>query len=348
MPARTGTPPELAPAATPTPRRARTLSLGVCLAAAVLVLVVLSLAVGSRPVPPEAALRALWAPDSSPDSLVVHQLRVPRTVLGVLVGAALGCAGAVVQALTRNPLAEPGLLGVNAGAATAVVLAITGLGVTATAGLAAAALVGAALATGAVLLIGASRGVAGDPVRLVLAGVALAACLHSVTGAVTLLDARAFDSYRFWVVGSLEARQLGTALVVAPLVLTGGVLAWSLGRGLDALALGQDVGRSLGLRTGRTRMLALVAVTLLCGGATAAAGPVSFVGLVVPHAVRLVVGPGLRRSLPLCALGGAALVLASDVVGRLVVRPGELEVGIVTAFVGAPLLFWLAMRGPRR
>lgn len=330
------------------PVRTRTTTLGVGLAVAVVVLAVLSLAVGSRPVPTEAALRALWAPDSSPDALVVQQLRVPRTVLGVLVGAALGCAGAVVQALTRNPLAEPGLLGVNAGAATAVVLAITGLGVTATAGLAAAALVGAALATGAVLLIGASRGVAGDPVRLVLAGVALAACLHSVTGAVTLLDARAFDSYRFWVVGSLEARHLETALVVAPIVVAGGVLAWSLGRGLDALALGQDVGRSLGLRTGRVRVLALVAVTLLCGGATAAAGPVSFVGLVVPHAVRLVVGPGLRRILPLCALGGAALVLASDVVGRLVVRPGELEVGIVTAFVGAPLLFWLAMRGPRR
>ncbi|TNM69735.1 iron chelate uptake ABC transporter family permease subunit [Streptomyces sp. NP160] len=330
-----------------TPALASALALGTALAVLVAVLALASLAVGSRPVPPEAALRALWAPDASPDALVVNQLRVPRTLLGLLVGAALGCAGAVVQALTRNPLAEPGLLGVNAGAATAVVV-ISVLGVSAPAGLAAAALVGAALATGAVLLIGASRGVAADPVRLVLAGVALAACLHSVTGAITLLDSRAFDSYRFWVVGSLEDRQLSTAAVVAPLVVAGGVLAWALGRGLDALSLGQDVGRSLGLRTSRLRLLALLAVTLLCGGATAAAGPVSFVGMVVPHAVRLVVGPGLRRGLPLCALGGAALVLASDVVGRVVVRPSELEVGIVTAFVGAPLLLWLALRGARR
>lgn len=345
MPART-VPTRPAPTRTvPTPSA---LVVGLVLAALVVVLAVASLAVGSRPVPPEAALRALWAPDSSPDSLVVHQLRVPRTLLAVLVGAALGCAGAVVQALTRNPLAEPGLLGVNAGAATAVVVVISLLGVSAPAALAAAALAGAALATGAVLLIGASRGVAADPVRLVLAGVALAACLHSVTGAVTLLDARAFDSYRFWVVGSLEDRELATAAVVAPLVVAGGVLAWSLGRGLDAISLGQDVGRSLGLRTGRVRLLALVAVTLLCGAATAAAGPVSFVGLVVPHAVRLVVGPGLRRGLPLCALGGAALVLASDVVGRVVARPSELEVGIVTAFVGAPLLLWLALRAGRR
>lgn len=331
-----------------TPRRVPAVALGVALAVLVAVLAVASLTVGSRPVPPDAALRALWDPGSSPDALVVNQLRVPRTVLAVLVGAALGCAGAVVQALTRNPLAEPGLLGVNAGAAAAVVVVISVLGVGAPLGLAAAALVGAGLATAAVLAIGASRGVSGDPVRLVLAGVALAACLHSVTGAVTLLDSRTFDSYRFWVVGSLEGRQLGTALVVAPVVVAGGVLAWALGRGLDALALGQDVGRSLGLRTSRVRLLALLAVTLLCGGATAAAGPVSFVGLVVPHAVRLLVGPGLRRTLPLCALGGAALVLASDVVGRVVARPAELEVGIVTAFVGAPLLLWLALRGARR
>ncbi|PWJ48458.1 iron complex transport system permease protein [Quadrisphaera granulorum] len=337
-----------APAADVAPRRVTVAALGVALALLVVLLAVASLAVGSRPVPPEAALRALWAPDSSPDALVVHQLRVPRTVLGVLVGAALGCAGAVIQALTRNPLAEPGLLGVNAGAASAVVVVISVLGVSNPAGLAAAALAGAALATGAVLLIGASRGVAADPVRLVLAGVALAACLHSVTGAITLIDARTFDSYRFWVVGSLEDRQLTTALVVAPLVVAGGALAWTLGRGLDALALGQDVGRSLGLRTTRLRLLALLAVTLLCGGATAAAGPVSFVGLVVPHAIRLVVGPGLRRTLPLCALGGAALVLASDIIGRVVARPSELEVGIVTAFVGAPLLLWLALRGSRR
>jgi len=268
----------------------------------------------------------------------VLDLRLPRTVVGLVVGAALGLAGAVMQGLTRNPLADPGLLGVNAGAATAVVLAISVLGVTSPAGYVWFALLGAAAAAVVVYGVAATGREGATPVKLTLAGAAVGAMLLSVTTAVLVVDTSTFDQFRFWQVGSLSGRDLPVVLAVLPVLALGAVLALVLGPLLDALSLGEDVARGLGQRTGLVRLLGAVAVVLLCGGATAVAGPISFVGLAVPHLVRALTGPSHRWLLPLSALVAPVLLLLADVLGRVVARPGELQVGIVTAFLGAPVL----------
>ncbi|WSA85721.1 iron chelate uptake ABC transporter family permease subunit [Micromonospora sp. NBC_01796] len=318
---------------------------GLLVAVAVLVLLVtVSVALGSRTIALPDVWRVLWHPDGSRDSIVVWQLRMPRTMLGVAVGAALGLAGAVMQALTNNPLADPGILGVNAGAAFAVVTAIAVFGVTQVTGYVWFAFLGAALAALVVFgLGGRSAGPAGQ-IRLVLAGAALSASLGACTGIITMFNSTAFDSYRFWVVGSLDSRDAQTLGRIAPFLAVGVLLALTLPRQLNAMALGEDVGRSLGVPAVRMRLVAFTSVTLLCGAATAAAGPIGFVGLVIPHAVRLVVGVDQRWVLPYSLLTAPILVLGSDILGRVVARPGELEVGIVTAFVGAPVLLGLVMR----
>ena len=311
----------------------------------VLCAALLSVVVGSRPLSPAQVLQVLFAPDGSPTSLVVHDLRVPRTVVGIVVGMALGLAGAQLQGLTRNPLADPGLLGVSAGAALAVVATSTVLGIGGSAGQALAAVVGALAATAAVwVLAGSRRGV--SPLPLVLAGVALTALLTSLTTVLVLRDAETLDEYRFWAVGSLAGRELGQLLPVAPLLLLGVVLAVVCARTLDALALGDDLARGLGTRLAWGQGGVALSATLLTAAGVAVAGPVGFVGLVVPHVARAFVGPAARWLLPLSAMLGAVLLLTADVVGRVVARPGEVQVGIVTALVGAPFL--LALVGRRR
>ena len=318
---------------------------GLLLAVAVLVLLVtVSVALGSRTIALPTVWHVLWHPDGSRDSIVVWQLRMPRTLLGVAVGAALGLAGAVMQALTNNPLADPGILGVNAGAAFAVVTAISVFGVTQVTGYVWFAFLGAAVAAVVVFGLGArGTGHAGQ-IRLVLAGAALSASLGAGTGIITMFNSTAFDSYRFWVVGSLDSRNTSTLGQIAPFLVIGTLLALTLPRQLNAMALGEDVGRSLGVRAVRMRLVAFTAVTLLCGAATAAAGPIGFVGLVIPHTVRMIVGVDQRWVLPYSLLTAPILVLASDIIGRVVARPGELEVGIVTAFIGAPVLLALVVR----
>jgi iron complex transport system permease protein len=302
----------------------------------------LSVAVGSKPVPLADVWDAVTAPDGSYASVVVAS-RLPRTALAVLVGAALAVAGALIQALTRNPLGDPGLLGVNAGASASVVV------VTALAGAGAgrsvwAAVPGAALAAVAVYVIG-SGGRGPTPVRLVLAGAAVSAALIALVEAISLANPEVFDSYRVWAVGSLAGRDAGTAGQVLPFV-TGGVLvALVLGRALNALALGDETATSLGLRPGRVRLLGGLAATVLAAAAVAAVGPVGFVGLAVPHVVRSITGADHRWLLPYCVVLGPVLLLVSDVVGRVVARPGELVVGAVTAFVGAPFLVAAVRRG---
>ena len=322
------------------------------LGAGVLVLALLlslSLAVGTRGIPLGSVWTALLNPgDGSRESIIVWQLRMPRTLLGIVVGAALAIAGVVMQAVSRNPLAEPGILGVNAGAALSVVLAISVLGVSDAGDYVWFALGGAVLATALVYGLGVRTAGPGDGaqgrVRLVLAGAALTACFGAVTGTVTMFDANTFDSYRFWVVGSLANRDTAVLGHVLPFIVAGALVALALGPRLNALALGEDVGISLGVRPGRVRLGGLVAITLLGGAATAAAGPISFVGLLVPHALRLVLGHDVRWLLAYSVVAGPVLVLAADIVGRVVARPGELEVGIVTAFAGAPVLLWLVTR----
>lgn len=310
--------------------------------------VVTSLGLGARPLSATHILQLLFAPDDSKDALVLWDLRLPRTLLGLLVGAALGLAGALMQALTRNPLADPGLLGINAGAAFAVVAGLSLVGLDDAPTRLACALLGATLAAGLVYLLGGSAPARGQPLRLVLAGIALSASLHACTGIITLFDSAVFDSYRFWAVGALSGQTPGGALTILPLLLIGLLLGLPLGGRLNALALGDDLGRALGAKPGQVRLLAFVAIVLLCGAATAAAGPIGFLGLVVPHALRLLVGADWRWILALAPLAGANLLLLADTLGRRMALPGELEAGIVCALLGTPVLLALVIRAARR
>jgi iron complex transport system permease protein len=306
--------------------------------------VLASLALGSRSLPAWDVLRVLVAPDGSDTSIIVRELRLPRTVVGLVVGAALGLAGAQLQGLTRNPLADPGLLGVSAGAALAIVSTSTVLGVGGATGQAWAALVGAFAATAAVwLLAGSVRG-GTSPLPLVLAGVALTALLTSLTTVLVLLDADTLDEYRFWAVGSVAGRDVALLGSVAPFLVLGLLLAVVGSRTLDLLALGDDLAKGLGVRLAWGRGGVALSATLLTAASVAVAGPLVFVGLVVPHLGRALVGPTHRWLLPLSAVLGAVLLLVSDVLGRLVARPAELQVGIVTALVGAPFLVALVRR----
>jgi iron complex transport system permease protein len=319
---------------------------GVPAAAGLLVLVVAaSLAWGARDVPLPTVAEALLSPrPGDNDHAVVLDLRLPRTLVGLLAGVALGLVGALMQGLTRNPLADPGLLGVNAGASLAVVVAITSFGVATAAGYVWFAFAGAAVA--AALVYGAaSLGWEGaTPVRLALVGAAFTAVATSLITVVLLLDHHTLEEYRFWSVGSLVGRDLRTAAVLAPFLLAGGLLALASARVLNALALGDDLARGLGRRVAAGRAGVLLSAVLLAGSAVSLVGPIAFVGLAVPHVARAVVGQDYRRVLPYAALLGAVLLLAADVVGRLVLRPSELEAGLVVAFAGAPVLLWLVRR----
>ncbi|WP_414672873.1 FecCD family ABC transporter permease [Lacisediminihabitans sp.] len=303
-----------------------------------LVLVVgLSLAYGARDMSLAAAAHGLFAPDPDSISDLAVQSRIPRTLAGLLVGAALGLAGAVMQGVARNPLADPGLLGVNAGAALFVVGAMTILGVTSVGGYIWFAFLGAALAALVVYSVAAIGRDGATPVKLALTGAAVTAALGSLVSATLLTSADTLDTFRFWQVGSLAGRSDEAIGQVLPFLIVGGAIALSSGRMLNVLSLGDDVGRGLGQRVALSRATGGLAVVLLCGAATALAGPIGFVGLVIPHVARLVSGADYRRILPLSALLGPILLLSADVLGRLIARPGELEVGIVTAVIGAPV-----------
>ncbi|MEE4546227.1 iron chelate uptake ABC transporter family permease subunit [Streptomyces sp. V4-01] len=306
-------------------------------------LVVASVAIGTKDIPVQHVWHGLFRYSGTDDDVVVRELRLPRTLLGLLVGAALGIAGAAMQALTRNPLADPGLLGVNAGAAAAVVSAISFFGVTSMTGYVWCAMAGAAVVSALVYAVGGSR--SATPVRLALAGTAVTALLQGWTSAVELTDNVALDRMRFWQVGSLAAADMATVRHVAPFIAAGVLLAFATARPLNAIALGDDTARGLGARLTRTRVLVMVAVTLLCGAATAACGPIVFVGLMVPHVVRGITGPDMRWTLPYAAVLSPVLLLGADVIGRVVTRPAELQAGIVTAVLGGPVFIVLVRRG---
>ncbi len=312
---------------------------------ALLVLAALaSLAVGAKPIPLQSVWDAIWTPTGTEDDIVVRSLRVPRTILGIGVGVALGLAGALMQGHTRNPLADPGLLGVEAGAAFLVVLGIYLLDVTNLFGYVWFAFAGAFAASVLVFLLGSLRRGGPTPVTLALAGVAVSALLAALTSAVVLSDIQTLDAYRFWAVGSLAGRGAEIAAQVAPFLVVGLLVAIVNARGLNLLALGEDIARGLGQHVTRTRWTGLVAITLLTGGAVAACGPIGFVGLVVPHVARYLTGPDHRWLLPASGLIGAVLLLTADVLGRVVARPGELQVGIMLALVGAPFFIALVRR----
>ena len=315
-------------------------------AVAGLVLVVLaSLAIGSRPIGVGTVLDALLDPRTADDEhAVVRSLRVPRTVAGLLVGVALGLAGAVMQGVTRNPLADPGLLGVSAGASFALVLGISVLGITSAYGYVWFAFAGAAVAAVVVYSLGAIGRGGATPVKLALAGAAISSFLLSLTTAMLLMDQATLDEYRFWSVGSVAGRNPDLVAQLAPFVVAGTALALAAGPVLNSLALGDDVARSLGRRVGLARVVAAVAVVLLVGAATAMAGPIGFVGLTIPHVARAVAGPDYRWVLPWSMVLAPTLLLGADIIGRVVARPGELQVGIVTALLGAPFFVMLVRR----
>ncbi|GGL20696.1 iron ABC transporter permease [Sphaerisporangium melleum] len=342
------TSPGALPAAAAPPRRRRTrgfLILG-ALAAAVLLAAVLSVMVGARPVPPAGVWQALWSPSGTDADVIVRELRLPRTALGLLAGLALGLAGALMQGHTRNPLADPGLLGVTQGAAFAMVLSIVVFRLGSVYGYIWFGLAGALIASAAVFALGlAGGGRAGPtPVTLALAGAAVSAFLHALTSTVVLLDKQAMDVFRFWQLGSLAGRDAAVAGQVLPFVAAGTLLALANAPGLNALALGEDVARSLGRNVALTRFTGIAAITLLTGAAVAACGSLAFVGLIVPHLARALSGPDHRRLLPYSGLIGAALLLAADVTGRVVAHPGELEAGVVLALLGAPFFVALIRR----
>ncbi|MHC3814593.1 FecCD family ABC transporter permease [Streptomyces sp. DT9] len=336
----------VAPEAAPPARTANTLrALGLVAALAALVLVgLLSVWVGTRGIPFTATWSALWHPDGSETSIIIHDYRIPRTLLGLLVGMALGLSGALMQALTRNPLADPGILGISLGASAGVVVAIAFLGVGSVLGYVWFAFIGAAVASVAVYLLGSSGRTLATPDRLVVAGAAMTAVLYAFNSAVLLLNPRAFDQYRFWTVGSLSGRYYDVIYVILPFIAVGLLIALGLAPSLNALAMGDQLGRALGLNVGRTRALGAVAVMLLCGAATAAAGPIGFVGLAVPHVARFVVGPDQRWVLTYSMLLAPVLLIGADVLGRVLGSPGEVQVGIITAFLGAPLFIALCRR----
>lgn len=304
-----------------------------------------SLLLGARSLAPSVVWAALVDPvTGNADHEVVRTLRIPRTVIGLVGGIALGLAGALMQGVTRNPIADPGLLGVNSGASLFVVLAISVFGVSTVDGYLWFAFAGAGVAS--VLVYGVSAigwdGV--TPVKLALVGAAFTAVSTSLITLVLLLDRHTLDEFRFWQVGSLVNRSLSLLTWTGPAVLIGAVLALTSGRRLNVMALGDDVARGLGQDVHRGRLTIVAAVILLCGAATSMVGPIAFVGLMVPHVARYVAGPDHRWILPLSALLGPVLLLTADIIGRLIAPPGELEAGLVVALIGAPALILLVRR----
>jgi iron complex transport system permease protein len=324
-------------------RRALGLLAGVGLLA---LTVLLSIAVGARSIPAGVVWDLLWRPDGSDLSATVHNVRIPRTLLGLVVGVALGLAGVLMQALTRNPLADPGIFGINVGAALAVVGAVVMFGFTDPTQYVWFAFVGAAITATVVYLLGSTGPGPGAnaPTRLALAGVAIAAAIHAIMHGFTILNASVYDEIRFWNAGAFAGRDLAVVTTVAPFVLAGSLLTLVLSRWLNAIALGEDTARCLGVRIGLARVLGALAVLLLCGAATAGAGPIAFVGLAVPHLVRPMTGPDHRWLLAYALVCAPALLLLADVIGRVVARPSEVPVAIVMALIGAPVFIVLVRR----
>ncbi|MFH8609217.1 FecCD family ABC transporter permease [Streptomyces sp. NPDC018029] len=311
---------------------------------ALLLAVLFSLSVGARAVAPSTVFDALLHGGDSDSAGVIREMRVPRTVIGVLVGASLALAGTVLQGMTRNPIADPGILGISQGASVGVVLAIAYAGVHTLTGYVWWAFAGAGLASVAVYAIAAGGRGGATPVKLALGGAAINALLVSVTTAILTTKASALDEFRFWQVGSLAGRDAEIVGQIWPFLLVGLVLVLAVARGLDALALGEDVAKGLGQNVAAVRIVGGLGATVLTGAGVAAAGPIAFIGLAVPHIARALIGSDHRWVLPLAAVLGPVMLLASDTVGRIVFPPSEVPAGVMTALIGVPFLVALVRR----
>lgn len=308
-----------------------------------LVLLVLSMLIGSNAIAPSVVWDALFHPSADIDQFAIRDYRLPRTVVGLVVGIALGLSGALIQAITRNPLADPGILGVHAGASFAVTFAVGFLGVRNVQDYMWFAFAGAGIVTLMVLALGSTRQ-GSSPAVMVLAGVSIGAVLGGAREALQLTNPDAFDAMRSWNAGSIAGRPLDVVWPILPFFAVALVLAFVVAGPLNAMALGDELALAQGVRLARTRILAIIALTFLAGGATAIAGPIVLVGLMIPHIARWIVGPHQRWIFAYSILLAPSLLLASDILGRVVMAPGEIPVGIVTAFVGAPVLIILVRR----
>lgn len=323
-------------------RRARLAAGLAALVGLLLVVCFFSITMGSR----DITLGTIWQAfahfdPTSASETVVREMRVPRTLLGLTVGAALGLSGTILQGVTRNPLADPGIMGINAGAAAFIVIGIMVLGTQQLAASIWLAFLGAGVAVVVVYGIASFGREGATPVKLALAGVAVTAGLTSVTTAIVMTNLDALNELRFWQVGSLAGRYMPVFWQTAPFIVAGVAVAMGMGRALNGLALGEDLARGLGQRVRRTRLVMFVTVAVLCGAATAACGPIVFVGLVIPHVARMICGPDYRWILPYAMVLTPIVLLAADIAGRLIVAPDELQVGVMLGVLGAPFFVFL-------
>ncbi|KUF36800.1 iron ABC transporter [Lysinibacillus sp. F5] len=310
--------------------------------------VIASLLFGSRTIGWTGLMDGLFHPDVQSHEAVVVRKRIVRTIFSLLCGAALGVSGALMQAVTRNPIADPSILGVNTGASLFVVCGIAFLNISSANQYIWLAIAGAIITAIFVFGIGSMGASGATPLKLVLAGAATSAILSSLVVAVMIPRTNVMDQFRFWQVGSVGAGSWDAIQLFIPFLVVGLLIALFTAPALNALALGDEVATGLGVRTGTLRMFAALGGVLLCGAATALAGPIGFIGLLATHVVRLIIGPDIRFILPMSALTGAIILTFSDVCGRLLGSPGELEVGILTAFIGAPILILITMKAKMR
>ncbi|MGQ4274677.1 FecCD family ABC transporter permease [Terrihabitans sp. B22-R8] len=324
-------------------RAART-ALLLALAALTIIAALIAVTLGSFQASPDAVFDAVLHFDGSREHIVIRDVRLPRVLAALLVGSSLAVAGAIMQAMTGNPLASPGLLGINGGAAFVVVLAVALLDAKSEETYIWFAFAGAALAGSAVYLIGSAGGRGGTHVRLALAGAVLSTFLGALTASFLIFDQATLEVVRLWSVGSLANRQMSSVLAVCPYILAGLAAALVFSREIMTLSLGETIAQSVGQSLAVWRAVAALIVVLLAGGAVALAGPVGFVGLVVPHIGRFVVGTDYRWIIPFCAVGGALLVVLADGLLRWVLPVGDIPVGVTMALVGTPLFIHLARR----
>ncbi|OKH16546.1 iron ABC transporter permease [Fischerella major NIES-592] len=315
------------------------LVLGLCI---LLICLVYSVTLGAADIPLDKILASFIAFDGSYEHLVIQTVRLPRVLIAILVGSALAVSGALMQGLTRNPLADPGILGIESGAALAVVATIFIFGSSSLSVLTIVAFLGAGVTATLVYFLGSLGRVGATPLNLTVAGAALTALISSLTTAVLIVSQRTLEEIRFWLAGSLAGRDINILLQALPFVMVGLVVAFALGRQITTMSLGEDVAKGLGQKTAWVKIVTAISVVLLAGSSAALAGPIGFIGLVVPHMVKFYIKADYRWILPYSAVLGAILLLIADIAARLLLKPQELPVGVMTALIGAPFFVYLA------
>lgn len=317
-------------------------------AIALLICLVYSVTLGARDIPLRIILESFTTFDNSFDHLVIQTVRLPRSLMAIAVGAALAVSGALMQGLTRNPLAETGILGIEAGGALAVVITLFVFGSSSLAVYATVAFLGAAIAAVSVYGLGSLGRGGATPLNLTVAGAAMAAFISSITTAILIVSQRTLEEIRLWLAGSLAGRDFDLFLQVLPFMAIGLLLALLLGKQITTLSLGEEVAKSLGQQTVWIKALTAVSIVLLAGSSVAIAGPIGFIGLIVPHTVRFFIKTDYRWILPYSAVLGAILLLVSDIAARVLLKPQEIPVGVMTAIIGAPMFVYLAKSKVKR